>query len=253
MSELRQNIITKDWVVFATERAKRPHEFIQPYKSQKFVPIHHAHCPFCLGNESPQETELFCIEDDRGWRVRVVPNKYPAFSTVGDRVRKTDDIHRSISGVGFHEVVVEHPQHNSTIALMPVEDVVNIVKAYRQRYVDIRQDQRVETIIIFKNHGEQAGTSIEHPHSQIVATPVVPAQIRFRIGDAIQYFDQTGECIYCHTLRDELAVGDRLVAENEYFVAFIPYAALSPFHLWIFPRRHVSSFEDITRDVQLKN
>ncbi|MGB6648121.1 MAG: HIT domain-containing protein, partial [Bacteroidota bacterium] len=118
--------------------------------------------------------------------------------------------------------------------------------SYRARYRDIRQDDRVEAIIIFKNHGEQAGTSLGHPHSQLAATPVVPTQIRTRVEEATRFFDDTGECVFCQTLREELEDQDRIVCETAHFVAFIPYAALSPFHLWIFPRRHMSSFDDIS-------
>jgi UDPglucose--hexose-1-phosphate uridylyltransferase len=247
MPELRQNPITKDWVIFATERAKRPHEFIKPSHNNDKIPTHKADCPFCLGNEADLNLETFCLRSGDLWRVRVVPNKYPALSAVGDRTRKVEGIHRIISGVGIHEVVVEHPQHDLTPALMTIVDVENILIAYRQRYIDIRKDPRIEAIIIFKNHGESAGTSIEHSHSQIAAIPVVPHQFRVRIDEAIRYCDDdTGECIFCRNLQEELDAQERIVLESEHFVAFIPYAALSPFHLWIYPRRHASSFDDIT-------
>ncbi len=253
MPELRQNPITKDWVIFATERAKRPHEFIKPSHNNDKIPAHKPDCPFCLGNEEDLSIETFAIRSDdslsnadRRWCVRVVPNKYPALSATGDRIRKVDGIHRIVSGVGIHEVVVEHPQHNLTLALMTIEDVENILIAYRQRYIDIRKDPRIEAIIIFKNHGESAGTSIEHPHSQIAAIPVVPHQFRVRIDEAIRYFDDMGECVFCRNLQDELDTQERIVLESKHFVAFIPYAALSPFHLWIYPRRHASSFDSIT-------
>ncbi|MFB2917097.1 MULTISPECIES: galactose-1-phosphate uridylyltransferase [Aerosakkonema] len=251
MPELRQNIITRDWVIIATERAKRPHEFAAIRKEASAIPCYKEDCPFCFGNEHrTPEIELLCLSDDRGWRVRVVPNKYPALSCLGERVRKTEGIYRSMSGVGIHEVVIEHPRHDVTIALLSIADVANILNVYRQRYRDIRKDPRIEAIVIFKNHGQEAGTSLEHPHSQITATPIVPSQIRIRIEEAIRFFDDTGECIFCRTLAQELEAGERIVFESKNFVAFIPYAALSPFHVWIFPRRHTSSFEDIT-DVEI--
>ncbi|MFZ4555952.1 MAG: galactose-1-phosphate uridylyltransferase [Pseudanabaena sp.] len=247
MSHLRQNVITKDWVIFATERAKRPHEFARSLDEiPPELPIYKHNCPFCKGNENPSETEYLRIEDEQGWRVRIIPNKYPALSPIGDRIRHSDGIHRSITGVGYHEVIIEHPDHNVTIALMEIGDVINILRAYRQRYNVISQDKRIESVIIFKNHGESAGTSLEHPHSQITATPVVPSQIRYRMIEAINYFDDTGICLFCYTLNDELKAQERIVLETEHFVAFMPYAALSPFHMWIFPRRHSSCFGDIT-------
>jgi UDPglucose--hexose-1-phosphate uridylyltransferase len=151
-----------------------------------------------------------------------------------------------MAGIGIHEVIVEHPRHDLTTALLSVEEVANILLVYRQRYVEIRKNPYIETILIFKNHGESAGTSLEHPHSQLAATPVVPSQFRSRIDEAIRYFDDTGECLFCRTLEDELAAKERVICESEHFVAFIPYAALSPFHTWVFPRRHSSSFDEIT-------
>ncbi len=247
MTELRQNLITRDWVIIATERAKRPHEFskAQPDLPPK-CPTYKADCPFCLGNEHLTGPEIYRLSDDRGWRVRAVDNKYPALKPVGDRVRRIEGIFRSISGVGFHEVIIEHPRHDLTTAVLPVEDVANILRVYRQRYSQIRTDSRVATIIIFKNHGTGAGTSLEHPHSQLAATPIVPYELRVRTQETIRYFDDIGECIFCRTLADELAAGDRIIFTSEHFVAFIPYAALSPFHIWIFPRRHSSSFDTIT-------
>jgi UDPglucose--hexose-1-phosphate uridylyltransferase len=245
MSELRQNLITRDWVIIATERAKRPDEFTQHNKQVTQSPAYQPHCPFCLGNEDASEVELFCLGDRHQWKVRSVLNKFPALSPVGESNIKVEGIYRSMNGFGIHEVVIEHPYHNVTTGILDVNDVANILRAYRQRYAEIRQDPRIKTITIFKNHGERAGTSLEHPHSQIAATPVVPPQIRNRIAEAIQFIDDTGECLFCRTLKDELADPKRVVVESEHFVAFIPYAALSAFHTWIFPRRHTSSFDDI--------
>ncbi|MGC9524309.1 MAG: galactose-1-phosphate uridylyltransferase [Limnospira sp.] len=247
MTELRQNLVTRDWVIIATERAKRPHEFAPPDGKRTRPPKYRQDCPFCPGNEDlTGSAETLRLADDRGWRVRVVGNKYPALSNVGERIRQADGIFRSLSGVGYHEVIIEHPRHDLTTALMPPQDIADILRIYRQRYTELRDDPRVETIIIFKNHGRGAGTSLEHPHSQIAALPIVPYQWRDRAKEAVRYYDDTGGCLFCRTLKDELKAGDRIIYEGEYFVAFIPYAALSPFHTWIFPRRHASSFDEIT-------
>jgi UDPglucose--hexose-1-phosphate uridylyltransferase len=246
MSELRQNIITRDWVIIAPERAKRPHEYGLEDRRKNRLPTYRPDCPFCAGNEESTGEETLRWSDDRGWRVRAVLNKYSALSSTGDRVRHVQGIHRSISGVGAHEVIIEHPHHDLTTALLEIADVANILRVYQQRYLHFKADPRIEAIIIFKNHGKGAGTSLEHPHSQIAATPVVPSQFRSRIDDAIRYFDDQGICVFCETLKDELTSGTRIIFENTHFVAFIPYAALSPFHIWIFPRRHSSCFEQIT-------
>jgi UDPglucose--hexose-1-phosphate uridylyltransferase len=166
----------------------------------------------------------------------------------GDRIRQVDGTFHSMPGIGYHEVVIEHPRHDINIALMTVEDIAYILQVYRQRYQELRRDRRIEAIVIFKNHGAEAGTSLEHPHSQIAATPIVPTRLRYRLAEAVRYFDDMGECLVCRTLADELTSQERIICETDYFVAFIPYAALSPFHIWIFPRRHESSFDRITEE-----
>ncbi|MEG4270331.1 MULTISPECIES: galactose-1-phosphate uridylyltransferase [unclassified Microcoleus] len=260
MSELRQNLITRDWVIIATERATRPDQFANKKKWAAVVPPHRADCPFCVGNEEDGTLETCRLGDSlrdsfasrTEWKVRAIRNKYPALSPTAEWMRISSGIHRTMAGIGFHEVIVEHPRHDLTTALLSVEEVKNILLVYRKRYVEIRKNPYIETIIIFKNHGETAGTSLEHPHSQIAATPVVPSQFRSRIDEAIRYFDDTGECLFCRTLEDELAAKERVICESEHFVAFIPYAALSPFHTWIFPRRHSSSFDEIS-DLELRD
>lgn len=246
MPEIRRNLITRDWVIIATERAKRPHELLTPKLSKTVLQPYSAHCPFCAGNEERTPIECGRISDGNGWKVRSVPNKFPALVSEGEPIMTIQGMYRSVEGVGIHEVLIEHPRHDLTTALLPIEDVANIILLYRQRYQEIRKDRRIRAIIIFKNHGEKAGTSLEHPHSQIAATPIVPTQIRIRIEEAIRFFDDTGECLFCQTLREELATNKRIILKSDHFVAFIPYAALSPFHIWIFPLRHTSSFDEIT-------
>ncbi len=244
MPELRQNLLTREWVIIAKERARRPEEF-KSKKEKKELPEYKKECPFCPGNEKMTPYESFTIQEKKGWKVRVIPNKFPALASEGKRDRHIEGIHRFMSGVGIHEVIIESPLHNLTTALMPVEDVRNILVAYRERYLKILKDERIEMIIIFKNHGESAGTSLEHPHSQLIGTPLVPTMIRYRNEEAMRYFDDTGECVGCKIIKEELTARKRIVWESEYFVAFIPYGAYSPFHTWLFPRRHVSSFGSI--------
>lgn len=251
MTELRQNLITRDWVIIATERAQRPNHFANPQKSQIVIPSYQPDCPFCLGNEHLTGPESFRLKDANSWRVRAVPNKYPALTPKGEKTRKIDKTFHSMAGVGFHEVIIEHPRHDVTIPFLELKDIVNIFRVYRLRYSQIKQDKRIQTVLIFKNHGKGAGTSLEHPHSQLAATPIVPYQLRIRIQEAMRYFDDTGECLFCQTLADELAAEERIIYASKHFVAFIPYAALSPFHTWIFPRRHSSSFDEITESEML--
>jgi UDPglucose--hexose-1-phosphate uridylyltransferase len=250
MSELRQNIITREWVIIAKERARRPHEFVVKGPPKIDLPRHDPLCPFCVGNEAMTEGETYRSGEAGEWDVRVVGNKFPALDRAGERVRRIDGVFRSMTAVGSHEVVIEHRRHDLSPALYSVEDLRRVLTAYRRRYAELKEDPRIEAVIIFKNHGEGAGTSLQHPHSQIAATPIVPAQIRHRLDEAIRFFDESGECVFCTTLASELADGSRVVVPGKHFVAFTPYAALSPFHLWIFPRRHQSSFDE-TNDEEL--
>jgi len=246
MPEIRQNLITREWVIIATERAKRPEDFFQKKRERKNLPGHVPDCPFCLGNEDKTPGELYRIGKGKEWKIRVVPNKFAALSREGDCHRRVEGIKRSISGKGIHEVLIETPFHNMTTAILPIEQVRSIIEAYKARFLAAYQDDYVEHVVIFKNHGEGAGTSLEHPHSQLIATPIVPSQVRTRMEEAVRYFDDTGECVFCQTIREEIKDGVRVIWEGRSFVAFIPYAALSAFHTWIFPKRHTASFGNIT-------
>ncbi|MFZ2488295.1 MAG: galactose-1-phosphate uridylyltransferase [Anaerolineae bacterium] len=244
MSELRQNMATKQWVIIATERARRPEEFADWSQSPGDTALlpYDPHCPFCVGNEEGPDMELLRLPESDPWQVRVVKNRYPALDQHGARVREFDGIHRSISGVGYHEVVIESPLHNTAAALMSAEELELVLLAFQMRGAMMAQDDRIEHVIYFKNHGPRAGTSLVHPHSQIIGLPMVPYDVRERDEEARRYFDDTGSCVYCAMLQDELQDRRRVIVENDDFVAFLPYAALSPFHIWILPRQHHASF-----------
>jgi UDPglucose--hexose-1-phosphate uridylyltransferase len=187
---------------------------------------------------------MFRIGNNGNWRVRVVPNKFAALDRDATLVRRIDGLKRTISGTGLHEVIIETPAHDMHMALLPPEDFDCVIQAYYQRYVRISADPRVAHATLFRNHGERAGTSLEHPHSQIVGTPIIPPQVRDRMETALRYYDDMGQCLFCATLADEMRDAVRVVASNSHFVAFLPFAALNPFHLWIYPVRHCASFGD---------
>ncbi len=245
MPEIRLNLITGEWVIIATERAKRPEEFAHG-RQKSAAPAYVPACPFCPGNEAKTPAETFRVADGGGWLVRVVPNKFSALTPDGDAVRHDNGFRTFLPGVGLHEVIVETPAHDRATALLPTAHVERILAAHRQRFAAFYRDPRIEHVVIFKNHGESAGTSLEHPHSQIVGTPVVPGQVRRRIEEALRYYGDFGACLYCRSLQEEFAEGQRIIAENASFVAFVPYAALSPFHLWVFPKRHTACFGAVT-------
>jgi UDPglucose--hexose-1-phosphate uridylyltransferase len=244
MPELRYNILTREWVIIATERAKRPEEFARK-KGKEQLPSYSPTCPFCPGNEhlTPPATRL--MPDNGAWRVRVAPNKFPALSLEGERRRFARGIRRMVTGVGIHEVIVETPDHSQTTALLEDSQVELVIEAYLDRFRFASADPRVEQVTIFKNHGEAAGTSLVHPHSQIIGTPVVTTQVRDRLVNAVAHYDEFGECIFCRVLEVELKEKTRLVLESEYFVAFVQFAALTPFSMLIMPRRHMAVFSEM--------
>jgi len=248
MPELRYNVITREWVVIATERAKRPDQFVRK-EERKPLPEHDPKCPFCPGNEAMTPPATYVVPDTQSWRVRVTPNKFAALSYEGERKRIVKGIRRTVTGVGIHEVIVETPAHNKPTALLSDHEVELIVQTYLNRFKFASSDPRIEQVTIFKNHGEAAGTSLEHPHSQMIAIPVITSQIRERLSHALEHFDEYGECIFCRVLSQELEEGMRLVLETEHFVAFIQFATLTPFSMLIMPRRHMACFVEM-RDAE---
>ena len=245
MSELRLNPITNDWVIMVG-REKTPKDYI--VREKRKLPEFSENCPFCPGHETHTPSEIYRIRDEKGWRIRVVPNKYAVLSPEVEKLRREEGLKKSITGVGIHEVIIESPLHNLTTAIMSVSQIKDVLQTYKERFLALYSDKRIEHVIIFKNQGLASGTTIQHPHSQIVGLPIVPLQIRERALKAMNFFDNTGECIFCKTLNEELSSCIRIISNTEHFVSFIPFASLSPFHIWIFPKRHSGSFSTIKED-----
>ncbi len=240
MPELRQDPTTKDWIILAAERAKRPRDFRSP-TARPAQPAFDEHCPFCPGLETSTPPAVLAYPDSgaAGWGVRVVPNKFAALVPEGSTERRVaQDFFREMDGVGYHEVIIETPVHNRFISFMEPREVEAFLRAYRERYLALRADPRVKLIIIFKNHGEAAGTSLLHPHSQLLATPVVPSYIRRKYEEAMRYRETTGHCLYCDLLEAERRAAERVVLETPDFLVFHPFASQSPFETWIVPKRH---------------
>lgn len=245
MSILRFDQTTSDWVIFAPSRARRPHEFRGAGPLPAVNSNDKADCPFCPGNEAltPREIYVERASQDRSWLVRVIPNKFPAL-----RVEEDDRRHdegngvRCMDGCGAHEIIIESPDHSRVLAEQPVEQIQRVLKAAQLRKQDLMRDPRFQMVTIFKNHGASAGTSMKHPHWQLIATPVVPRLLRSMQSVATDFFDLTGVSLYRVMLQDELSRGTRILTSNEHFVALMPYASHLPFETWIFPRRHEPSF-----------
>jgi UDPglucose--hexose-1-phosphate uridylyltransferase len=179
MPELRQNYFTKEWVIIATERAKRPEE-LATHRPAKIVPPFVKTCPFCVGNESKTPPEVMRVPTNGGgpWQVRVVANKFAALSPEVQPIRTIHRSRRSMGGFGVHDVIIDTPDHSHSIASMADVHITNLLRVYKSRYDSLSLDPRIAHVTIFKNHGTDAGASLEHPHSQLIATPVISHQVR---------------------------------------------------------------------------
>jgi UDPglucose--hexose-1-phosphate uridylyltransferase len=247
MPELRKDIITREWVILAKERAKRPHEF-KRNTARPDLPAHDPSCPFCAGNEAMTPPEVMAyrghgsLPDSGGWRVRVTPNKFAALDRGAEICREDYQIYDRMVAAGAHEVVIETPVHNTSPARMNVRDLEHVIWAYIDRYNELKQDPRIRYILVFRNHGEMAGCSLAHPHSQIVAAPVIPQKMFNKISGLAQYREYREKCAYCDIVSTELDGQERLVSANGSFVVLCPFASRSPFETWIVPRSHTPSF-----------
>ena len=238
MSELRQDPITHDWVIINPARALRPHDAAGAATAK---------CPFCPGNEAmtPEAVDTVFAADG-SWLVRAVPNRFPVLSA-DQPDASLDGPHDQIwgkrAGYGHHEVIVESPDHGIQLGLMPVAQARRVLEMYARRTRSLAAlDHRLRQIVLFRNHGTRAGTSLSHPHSQIVATPTVSPETRRRVMDEIAFFDESGCCGACRELELERASGERIVLETTAFVTLAPYASANPYQLRIVPRRHCACF-----------
>jgi UDPglucose--hexose-1-phosphate uridylyltransferase len=248
MSEIRQDPTTKEWVIMAGERSKRPDDFVRQ-QSKPELPAFSPSCPFCPGNEAMTPPESFAFRDkgNKKWLIRVFPNRFPALTPEGSTKRREEDgFFLDMDGIGVHEVIVETPRHNQPLALTNDRGMADILLTYQKRYIAFSEMPFIKLIIIFKNHGPSAGTSLDHPHSQLVATPVVPKHTRIRHEIAVQYYDDTGRSLYSDLVAHELEIGKRVVIDTEKFVVFHPFASHSPFETWIVPRTYQAGFGNVS-------
>jgi UDPglucose--hexose-1-phosphate uridylyltransferase len=244
LPELRKDPITGRWVIIATDRAKRPSDFIR----QPVIPVSAGICPFDYGHENKTPPEVLAYRssggrDEPGWRVRVVPNKFPVLGIEGDLNRHGDGMYDKMAGIGAHEVIIESPEHGATLAAMPERQIVEVLCAFRDRVQDLKKDRRFRYILIFKNHGEAAGATLEHAHSQLIALPVIPKRVKEEVDGGRLFYELKERCIFCDIIHQETAAGIRLVADTDRFTVIEPYAPRFPFETWILPKVHESHFE----------
>jgi UDPglucose--hexose-1-phosphate uridylyltransferase len=246
MSELRKDPVVGRWVIIAGERGRRPSDFgPEPTRPRLTT------CAFCAGSEDKTPPEILAsraagsLPNGPGWSVRVVPNKFPALRIEGELEPSGEGPFDRMNGVGAHEVVIESPDHVASLATMPLEQVTDVLLAFRERMLDLKKDGRFEYILVFKNHGEAAGASLEHPHSQLIATPITPIMVSEELAGAAQYYEIKERCVWCDILREERRGRRRLILNAEGFAAIAPFAPRFPFETWILPARHRSAFEEL--------
>ena len=251
MPELRKDPITGRWVVVSTERQKRPNDFLL----QRATVIGREHCPFCPGHESMTPPEVLAYRpagsaaNTPGWDLRVVPNRFPALRVEGTLEREGEGMFDKMSGIGAHEVIIEHPDHDKTFATMSEQEIARVLWAFRDRVHDLKNDIRFRYILLFKNQGAAAGATLEHGHSQLMAMPIVPNFIREEIEGARRHFQDKERCVFCDIIHQETSDGRRVIHENNDMVAIAPYASRVPFETWVLPRSHASRFEEAPRNV----
>ncbi len=247
MAELRRDPIGGRWVIVDTDHPNLPAD----YEYEAYIPTDND-CPFCYGNENltPHEIESFrdpnTASNTPGWQVRVVPNKFPALKIEGELDRRGLGIYDILNGVGAHEVIIESPYHHKDTSDLLNEEVEKFINMLCRRSHDLIRDKRFKYIMIFKNYGPAAGASLEHPHTQLIALPMVPKNVLEEIKGAEKYFEFRERCIFCDMLRQEFQEKERIISENEHFLSFCPFLSRFPFEIWIMPKQHYCCFYSLT-------
>ena len=248
MPELRKDPIVGRWVIIAPARAKRPIAI-----KNEPSPTGSATCPFCEGSEQNTPGEILAYrerttkQNEKGWRVRVIPNQFPALQIEGDINKRGEGIYDMMNGIGAHEVIVECPFHEVSMANFSEDHIREILWVYRDRLVDLKKDHRLVYGMIFKNVGAAAGASLEHSHSQLIVTPIVPVNVWEEMNGSLEFFDYRGRCIYCDMIYQELSAEKRIVVDSPNFICFAPFASRFPFEVWIVPKNHNSHYENIQK------
>ncbi|MBN2119620.1 MAG: galactose-1-phosphate uridylyltransferase [Candidatus Omnitrophica bacterium] len=244
MGELRKDPILGRWVIIATERSRRPSSFNKEEVFEDDI----QNCPFCEGREKMTPPEIYSLRDPNtspnnpGWRIRVVPNKFPACSIDDDLKKRGLGIYDMMTNFGAHEVIIETPQHDKEFKDRTIEDISGIITVLQNRVEDLHRDERLRYVLLFKNKGKGAGASLMHPHHQLIALPITPKRVREELKGVESYFKLKERCIFCDLIEQENSSPERVVYENDGFLSFCPYASRFPFELWIIPKEHSIDF-----------
>ncbi|HVD94023.1 MAG TPA: galactose-1-phosphate uridylyltransferase [Vicinamibacterales bacterium] len=249
MPELRKDPVTGRWVIISTDRQKRPNDF----RVERSAAVGREYCPFCPGHEEMTPPEVLSYRQNGGapnapgWDVRVVPNKFPALQVEGSLDREGEGLFDRMNGIGAHEVIIETPDHDRSMALMSEPELERVLWAFRERMLDLKQDHRLRYILVFKNQGAAAGATLEHPHSQLIALPIVPDFVREEIDGARRHYAIKERCVFCDIVHQELREGRRVIQENADIIALAPYAPRFAFETWLLPKRHGARYEQAAR------
>jgi UDPglucose--hexose-1-phosphate uridylyltransferase len=244
MPEIRKDPVTGQWVIIRTFGIKSPQDFVHngPYHEDNGT------CALCEGNENMTANELTVFRrqgtqpNKPGWWVRVIPNRLPSLRVEGQVNRRGLGMFDMMTGIGAHEIIVESPKHHDPLADRDENQIEKMLWAYHDRVLDLRRDRRLKYMMIFKNFGRDAGARINHPHSQLIATPVTPMAIKHKLHGAQYYFKLKQRCIFCDMIRQEQSDAKRVVSENKYFICITPYASRFPFGVRILPKTHNFDF-----------
>jgi UDPglucose--hexose-1-phosphate uridylyltransferase len=243
MSEIRKDPVTNRWVITLDDRNFKP---ATDYGAGGNLPENDKACPFCPGNEDKTGKTIYSIKSSGDkWQVRVIPNNNPYLKVETQLKNKGVGIFDIITGTGANEVIIETPRHDLDFDRLDMAHIVSIIRTYRDRILDLKNDTRLEYMLIFKNRGARAGETVHHLHSQLIAMPVVPASITDEIDSSLKYFSFKKRCIYCDILENEMLLKERLVKETEHFILITPFASQTPFEMWILPKRHTPHFHGI--------
>ena len=257
-NELRKDYLLDRWVVIATERARRPTDFAKQKKEQNSASV----CPMCPGNEhmTPPAVLLYLnsngeiVKDKdtnelrhKNWLIRCIPNLYPAFAPPKQQADELGVMKSDVFGlaVGHHEVLVESPNHEEHPANAELPQLVNVINGYIDRLRDLSAKPYVQYVSIFRNHGQEAGASLSHAHSQLIAMPLVPTTVDEEITESMNFLGQHGKCVFCDLIERE-SKSPRLILDNEHFAAIAPYASVNPMEFWILPKKHAANPLNLT-------
>ena len=251
MPELRKDPIIGRWVIVATERARRPDQFMgKPKEEQDDVA-----CPFCEGREASTPSEIYALRprnstrNGPGWDLRVVPSISPLLKVEGNLERRGNGIYDVMNGLGAHEIVVETNQHIANMADLSEEQIAKVLNCYSDRIVDLERDSRIKYVLVFKNYGQGSGsTRIKHARSQLIATPVNPKRVKEELAGSRLYYEYHERCVFCDLIQQELDQKERIILDCDGFVAVSPFAARFPFETWVLPKQHCCDYTYMNAD-----